>query len=287
MLKEDLRRHPLDVVTACRAADLPVLGLAFTALKKQVPLRRLHVITAPGNFAKYRRILGAEPELIDEDSFLPGMTLAEVSRLALPGFPHGAGWYFQQLLKLQFCYVRTEEEYYLIWDADTVALRPLEFFDKSGTMLLTIADEEHPPYFDNYRKLLGEEPRRECSFIAQHMVVRKAIVREMLGRIESHLPGNESWAWKIMRHLEGTHANLFSEYELVGHYTKNHYPQEVQFRRLPWLREGTQTIGGIPSAKQLEALGREYAFAAFEAKHRPLRKWVRRFRSWFRPFRSA
>jgi hypothetical protein len=119
------------------------------------------------------------------------------------------------------------------------------------------------------------------------MIVRKAIVREMLARIEARQPGNENWAWKIMRNLEGTHVNLLSEYELVGHYTKSHYPMEVSFRRLPWLRAGTQTIGGIPSAQELETLGREYAFAAFEAKYRPLRKWMRRMRSWLRPFRSG
>ena len=287
MLKENLHRHPLDVVTACRAADLRVLGLTFKALKKQVPMRRLRLITARSNFAKCRQMLGEETELIDEDALIPGMTLEEVSRLRLPGFPEGAGWYFQQLLKLQFCYVRPEEEHYLIWDADTVPLRPLEFFDENGAMLLTVADEEHPPYFENYRRLLGEEPRRECSFISQHMVVRKAIVREMLEKIEARHVGNENWAWKIMRNLEGTHVNLLSEYELVGHYTKNHYPAEIHYRRLPWLREGTQTVGGIPSATQLEVLGREYAFAAFEAKYRPLRRWVRRIRSWLRPFNSA
>jgi hypothetical protein len=210
------------------------------------------------------------------------MTLEALRTLSLPGFPHGAGWYFQQLLKLQFSFSRTEDDYYLIWDADTIPLRPLEFFDEKGAMLLTIADEEHAPYFETYRKLLGEEPRREFSFISQHIPVRKSILREMLSHIEARQPGNENWAWKIMRNLEGTHVNLFSEYEMIGHYVKNHYPEQAVLRRLPWLRTGSLEVGGIPSAADLDRLGKDYAYAAFESSQRLLRRTVRRFRVWMR-----
>jgi len=164
----------------------------------------------------------------------------------------------------------------------------MEFFEERGAMLFTIADEEHGPYFDTYRKLLGEEPRREFSFIAQHMPVRKSILREMLARIEEQVVGEgENWAWKIMRNLEGAHVNLFSEYEMFGHYLKNHYPDQAAFRRLPWLREGTQTVGDIPSARDLERLAAEYYFAAFEGKYRLVRRWGRRVRAWWKSLRSA
>lgn len=275
--------HRLDVVTACQAADLRILRLASAGLQRYVRLGRLHVITAARDFRRFRDELGTEVALIDEDTFIPGMSLAAVRALRLPGFPQGAGWYFQQLLKLQFCQVNPEDDYYLIWDADTVPLRPLEFIDENGAMLFTVADEAHAPYFDTYRKLLGEEPHREFSFISQHMPVRKSILCEMLGKIDSRFPGDEHWAWKILRNLEGTHVNLFSEYEMFGHYVKNHYPNQAVFRRLPWLRSGSLAVGGVPSGPELERMGKEYAFAAFEASQRFPRRWVRRVRSWFRP----
>ncbi|MEI9897538.1 MAG: DUF6492 family protein [Chthoniobacter sp.] len=279
MPTRDLRHHPLDVVTACRAADLRVLQLTSAALKKYVPLRRLHVVTAPSNFRQFRRALGEEVALVDEDTFIPGMTLEALRQLSLPGFPRGAGWYFQQLLKLNFCFHELQEEYYLIWDADTVPLRPLEFFNEQGAMLLATAEEEHPPYFETYRKLLGHDPHREFSFIAQHILVQKSILREMLEIIEQRFPGDGNWAWKIMRNLEGTGTNLFSEYEMYGHYVKNRYPDRAVYRQLPWLREGSRAVRGIPSSKDLDRLGRDYAFAAFESSQRFLRRWVRWLRT--------
>jgi hypothetical protein len=274
-----LRHHRLDIVTACRAVDLRILRMTFAALKQHVPLHRLHVITAQANFPKFRRALGKEVVLVNEDTFIPGMTLEALRKLPLAGFPQGAGWYFQQLLKFRFCFCEPGEDHYLIWDADTIPLRPLEFFNEKEAMLFTIAEEEHPPYFETYRKLLGEEPQREFSFISQHIVVQKSILREMLGKIEARFPGEENWAWKIMRNLEGPGTNLFSEYEIYGHYVKNHYPERAAYRQLPWLRDGSQAAGGMPSAGALQRLGKDYSFAAFESSQMFLRKWVRWLRA--------
>lgn len=282
MTNSKLGPGELDIVVACRPADLAVLRLAIDGLSRFVFTRRFYIVTAGSNFDRFRRTLGDTVELLDEDAMIPGMTLADLRRLPLPGFPKGAGWYFQQLLKFAFCFNKTEDDYYLIWDADTIPLRSLEFFDSSGRMLLTTASEEHAPYFDTYRRLLREEPNREFSFIAQHMVAQKSVIREMLARIESNFTGSDSWAWKIMRNLDGSSLNSFSEYETLGHFIKNHYPDRVAFRALSWLREGAFQTKGVPSRTDLEQLATQYDFIAFESSHMPLRRFVRRARAWFR-----
>jgi hypothetical protein len=280
MTNDNPRLRPLDIVTACRSADLPILCLGAKALREFLPFRQLHVITARKNFSKFQRMLGATVELLDEDALIPGMTLAKLKELSLPGFPQGAGWYFQQLLKLSFGFHRPEDDYYLIWDADTIPLRRLEVFDDEGRMLFTTAEEHHEPYFETYRRLLQEEPNREWSFISQHMIVQKSIAREMLAKIESSFPEDDSWAWKIMRNLKGNGTNLFSEYEMLGHFVKNNYPSRAAYRRLPWLRTGSFVKSGKPSTVDLQRLGQQYYFAAFEASQMPLRKFVRRVHSW-------
>jgi len=274
----ELHRQPLDVVTACRAADLSILKVTARQLRVCLPLKKLHVITARTNFPKFHRALGPEVVLVDEDILIPGMTLQSLRQLTLPGFPQGAGWYFQQLLKFSFAFENPADDYYLIWDADTVPLRPMELFDGNGRMWFTTAEEYHAPYFETYRKLLGEEPHREFSFIAQHLIVQKSILREMFGRIEANFPGPGHWAEKIMRQLEGASTNLFSEYEMLGHYVKNHYPGRAAYRELPWLRHGSREVFGTPSARDLARLGVDYHFAAFESAERPLRRIVRQLR---------
>ncbi len=109
----------------------------------------------PVGSARFRRVLGPGINLIDEDKAIPDMTLEALKKMKLPGFPKGAGWYFQQLLKFSFCHRQQENDYYLIWDAWTLfRLRPLEFFKHDGRMLFTIAEEEHVPYLETYSKAL-------------------------------------------------------------------------------------------------------------------------------------
>jgi hypothetical protein len=98
----DLRCESLDVVTPCRSADFPILQLALQGLRRFVPFSKLYVITARENILRFRRRFSEEVDFLDQDSVIPGMTLAGLRRLSLPGFPQGAGWYFQQLLKFAF-----------------------------------------------------------------------------------------------------------------------------------------------------------------------------------------
>lgn len=216
--------------------------------------------------------------MFPENEFIPGMTIGQLRALKVPCFPRAAGWYFQQLLKLQYAFVEPADDYYLIWDADTVPLRSLRFFDSAGRMLLTKATEYHAPYFETYRRLFGEEANREFSCIAQHMLVQKSVAREMLGRIEQRVEGRGNWAWKIMKSLPETGDNLFSEFETYGHYVKNHYSERVAFVERSWLREGVRRIGGgIPSGEDLQSLAREFDFVAFERASTGWRRLARAF----------
>ena len=257
----------VDVMLACRLRDMPTLRLAIAGLRRYCPVRDIIVAVRSAEMAPMQRGLGATAEVRDENAMIPGMTIAELGRLPISGFPRGAGWYFQQMLKYAFCFERPADDWYLIWDADTIPLRPMEFFDAQGRLIFTRSDEHHPAYFDTYERLFGSWAPHEYSFISQHMPVRKSRLREMLARIEARLPGGDNWAWKIMRTLPGEGINLFSEYETYGHYMKQWHADEIVVRSLPWLREGTRACGFRPRRACLERLGDKYFFAAFEAGH--------------------
>jgi len=220
-----------------------------------------------------RRRLERQAQIIPEDEFIPGMNIHQLRQLARFGFPKNAGWYLQQFLKLQFAFTEPEDDFYLIWDADTIPLRPMRFFDSAGRMLLTKAVEYHVPYFETYRRLFNAEPNREFSFISQHMLVQKSIAREMLGKIEQQAAGKEPWGWKIMHSLPPIEDHhLFSEFETYGHYMKNYHPERVAFVERSWWRFGSEFTGGkIPSERDLEKLARDYDFVSFEKATKGLR----------------
>lgn len=273
---EHLRSRPLDIVSACRLRDLATLKLASDGLREFVPFKSLHVFTARPNFSAFAKTLGGNVELMDEDAAIEGMTLEQLRSSMGPALSRGAGWYFQQFLKFSFAFKNAEDNHYLIWDADTVPLRPLEFFDEQGRMLFIKATEYHPPYFETYKKLFRQEPHYEFSFISQHAIVRKSFLREMLQSIEKNIPGDENWAWKIMNNLGGHGSNRFSEYETWGHYVKSVHPETAVYRELPWARNGNQLVSSNPPSEiDLKSLGKSYAFAAFEADRKGLKKFLK------------
>jgi len=269
----------LSIVTTCKRRDTPILEITARQLLKLVHCHALFVIAPERDCAAIRRRLGSAAKVIAEDDFIPSMTMAGLRRLNVPNFPGigAAGWYFQQFLKLQFAFVEPADDFYLMWDADTVPLRPLRFFDDEGRMLLTKAAEHHAPYFETYRNVLGTEANSEFSLITQHMVVQKSVAREMLARIEQHVPGADTWPWKIMRSLPATGDNLFSEFETYGHYIKNFYPDRIRFISRNWRRDPRQNEGcALPTPADLAALARDYDYAAFERADRGWRLWGRR-----------
>lgn len=255
----------MQVVSSCIARDLPVYRVTVRSLRAHLPGAEIHVVTRKDDFSKFREACGQDIHLWDEAELVPGMTLAELREMPQPYFPKGAGWYFQQFLKYAFEGVSNSDEYFLIWDADTVLLRPVPFFAPDGRPFYTKAAEHHRPYFETFEALFGEKAPREFSFISQHQIVRKATLRQMLTEIETRHPGSRNWAWAIMDNLRGEGSNRFSEYETYGHYLKLRHADDFVARELKWTRHGERSAGYPPSEAKLPALGEEYDFAAFEA----------------------
>lgn len=303
-----------DIVTACRRKDLGTLQKAHPLLQKFIPHRRLIVFTARPNLSLFRAKLGSFVEILDEDKVVPGMTLEKLRREGqLPGFPAGAGWYFQQFLKLSYPLLEPQAKRYLIWDADTLPLRPIQPFSESGEAhlvgvtedcaqplgdvsadektreLLRRATRPHASYFDNYEHLLGEAADPNQSFISQHMAIQVECLKQLLSVIENRWPGRDGWAWKIVRNLRGRDANLFSEYEFYAHYALRHFPAQHKIQTLSW-RRGGRLLPGAKGQNQLREWSKQFDFVALEAWISPWRRMLVRaylglpesVRRWFR-----
>jgi hypothetical protein len=274
----------MEVVSTCLLRDLPVYRAACESLRRNMPGATLHLITRRQAFAAFRDACGSDLILWDEDELVPNMTIENLRQYPLPFFPAGAGWYFQQFLKWGFARVSNEAPHYLIWDADTVLLRPLDFFDSEGRTYLTRASEFHRPYFETFKNLVGDSPCEQVSFISQHQLVNKAVLNELLDLINDKSESGKGWAWAIVENLAGQGSNLFSEYETYGHYLRLRHPDLAVTRELSWTRMGRKEAGYPPKADKLAALGGRYDYAAFESNY-SLRgffvHWLRKFLNWY------
>jgi hypothetical protein len=277
----------LDIVATCTLSDLPVFKRTVQKIEAFLPVKSIHVFVPAAAVATFQAFFGSRVMVHDQDRVFPCMRYADLASHPHRVFPLMTGWFFQQFLKYSYAFENTDDDYYLIWDADTIPLCPMEFFDDQGRMLMVPAEEFNGPYFETYRQLLGENPHRDYSFIAQHLIVQKSVLREMLEKI-SRRAGRpvDEWVWAIADGLKGDGNNLFSEYETYGHYLKNHYPARLAVRPLLWLRDGTERYTLLPREKVLSRLGENYVYASFESKNTLRRRAGRAVKSFLSSFRG-
>jgi len=259
------KKQVFDAVMVSIRRDLPLLKHAIESLRlKTHGLQTIYVVTSQTNHELFSSTLPEDVVILDEDILIPTMTLQDLRGYKLPFFPGGAGWYFQQFLKYQVAATISKCENCLVWDADTILIQPLDFFDQEGRTLFTMAQEFHPPYFTTFHRLLGFEAQRDFSFISQHIMLNRSILLQMIEAIHHQNPGSLHWAWKIIKACGNTGRNLFSEYETYGHYMKNLHRQSMSFRNLPWIRKGISINNTQREIKELEKLRDKFVFAALE-----------------------
>ncbi len=183
--------------------------------------------------------------------------------------PRGiTGWYYQQFLKLSYAKL-CQNEYYMVWDGDTVPCRPFEMFNEEGQPYFDYKSEEHPEYFVTMGKLIpGLHKVIGPSFISEHMLFRCDLVRELTEKIASNseIPGTAYWE-KVIRCLtpELLQSNSFSEFETYGTYVALTHMMVYKLRNWHSFRYGA-TFFDIDtiSARDFNWLGRDFYAISFE-----------------------
>lgn len=165
-----------------------------------------------------------ENEILSFDEVHNVMKDALSVRLNGQELPRGVtGWYYQQFLKMKYSSI-CKDDYYLVWDGDTVPCAPFSMF-REGTSIpyFDLKTEYHEEYFVTLSKLLpGMGKVIKKSFISEHMLMRKEIMQELISEIERNesLKGTKFYE-KIIYSIppEKLTSNSFSEFETYGTYT--------------------------------------------------------------------
>jgi hypothetical protein len=162
--------------------------------------------------------------------------------------PRGVtGWYYQQFLKMQYAFV-CEDEYYMVWDGDTVPCKKVNMFsEETGQPYLDLKHEYHLEYFDTMAKLLpGFRKVIERSFISEHMLFKCDIMKRLIADIEKNenIPGEKFWE-KIINAIapEVIYNSAFSEFETYGTYVALKYPDVYKLREWHSFRLGGSFYG--------------------------------------------
>lgn len=225
----------------------------------------------------------------DEDELIPFAEVHKIMKelLQTDELPRGVtGWYYQQFLKMQYAFV-CKEDYYLIWDGDTVPCKPFSMFREDGLPYLDLKQEYHEEYFHTIENLFpGMRKSIAKSFISEHMLIRCDIMKQMIWDIMGsstkdvsnvvngidknykQIPG--SFYEKILRAIRpGQIMNTaFSEFETYGTYVSFRYTDAYCLRNWHSFRLGGEFFHPERMTDEDYAwLGKDFDAISFEKGH--------------------
>jgi hypothetical protein len=216
----------------------PILSNAIRGLLKWTNVQTVLLAVPARQLKDFAYLKSPTTEVIPENEIIPGYPLDYFAE-RLGDRRARAGWYLQQFAKIGFCRIAADN-HYVIWDADTVALKPIVFFE-GGKVQITMSREYHPPYFAALQKVINQRRVLRFSAISQYMPVDVSCTLKMLEKIEQiH---SKPWIDAILSVLPLQSDCEFSEYETLANYMASEYPDRTQFVRKRWFRYGTDICG--------------------------------------------
>lgn len=176
-----------------------------------------------------------------------------------------AGWYYQQLLKLYAHQVIHDlNDLYVIWDSDTVLLKPTAFFHNDyGEVraLFAISPEYNPPYMEHMKRLLPSLERISGRWggVTHHQPWMRVILKKLFEDVEFR-HGTAFWRAYLnqveKKHYSGAGC---ADYEIIMAYALRFFSELCIIRPLRWANR-----------RELPAAEEELDFVSLHAHMMPL-----------------
>ncbi|MBQ7156048.1 MAG: hypothetical protein IJR85_10915 [Synergistaceae bacterium] len=82
----------------------------------------------------------------------------------------------------------TDDEYYLIWDSNTIPLKTIKLFDDASSKpIFDMKNNFHHEYFDTITRILPNTRKMmNKSFVTEHMIVKTQYMLELLNEVENN-----------------------------------------------------------------------------------------------------
>jgi hypothetical protein len=258
-----------NTISTCCAKDIVAWKAASREMLRRIKSINYTVIVPQQD---YHLFLGSTPsqfQVIPEEDLVSREFIRQLRAKTVVSC-HGApsyGWYLHQFLKLSALEKISPSEIGLIWDADTIPLRPL-IFEQNNKLIYYKGFECHEPYFKVIRDLLDLEKINNFSFIAQCFPCKGRWLKDFINHVEQR--SGKNWKYAILDCIDFDEQSGFSEYETLGTFIYKSYPDQISVINNSWCRRGNGLIGGIENLKFFGPfLKFKYDFISFEDWDRP------------------
>lgn len=251
------------VVCVCCKRDMQTWKIASAYIARNINARHYKVYVPDAEVQLFQEISAAPFEVIGESIYAEQFA-GEIRGRLSENVAGQFGWYLQQFIKIAAVKACKPSDTVLIWDADTIPLKPLTFIDDRGRLKYYQGQEYHHPYFETVMRLLCLSKKVRFSFIAQCFVTKAAWVQEFCADIEAR--HHRSWFTGLLDAINFNEGNSFSEYETLGTFISHRHSDEIVYIDRKWLRLGNSSIGhpAFLSHKLIASDLSEYDYASFE-----------------------
>ena len=223
----------LSLVVPSIPSDINVLLGNTSIFFKYLPIKNIYIIGPDTIEDRIMQRNDSRLIFINENEFVDVKKIREIYSSRTNENINRSGWYVQQFIKMQFSRF-TQDEYYLIWDSDTLPLKPVKIFDESSRPFFDMKTEFYKAYFDTITKLFPDVHKViNKSFISEHMIINSNFMRVLIDEIEANsaLDG-KNFQEKIINviSVKDLSGSGFSEFETYGSYVMTRYPESYIFR---------------------------------------------------------
>ncbi len=141
-------------------------------------------------------------------------------------FKKRLSWYYQQVLKISFLikFMLQNKRNLVIWDADTVILRKINFFNDNQSVNYGNFYEFNKNYYFTNKKILKKVSnyyisflnqfisitKKECSYFQRNLFGKKVLKKKLAEKISKLILS------KIFETHKDYDGSMFSEFELIG-----------------------------------------------------------------------
>jgi len=211
--------RPVVVVIPLAVKDIRIASICVKAIRKYL-LHDITEIVVVGQSSNDIERFCHENSLkyIDEADILDRELDNVISHL---GLQRRSGWIKQQFLKLSVDLFLDGDDF-LIFDADTILVRPVAFLEE-GSQILWTADDLVEEYHEFTEAVIGRVKRRNHSFVAHCMLFQRSILKQMRTHVEN-LTG-ETIFYSMIRALSKSKTGYMSEYELYAYFMVKEIPE--------------------------------------------------------------
>ena len=229
------------VISLCTLDHSDVWKLTSKLLPRFIEANNFIVYVPDNQVSEFMAITDNRIEVLSEDLLGAEYTEKLQQQINLRGNSKRYQWYLQQFYKIEALLI-ADSQNMVIWDADCVPVKKLSLFSKNGDPIYMQASQEHHyDYFETIEKMLNIQRLQDFSFIIPGFPISKEWVIEFAQYFQDKHGIN--WYDSIIENTPFERMSGFSEYETLGTWIANKYPNSWSKVDVKWERLGQSRFG--------------------------------------------